>query len=192
VETAEISTTEDQVTDDQLVAAAQQALPAFEHLYRRYVNDVYRFCYRRLGTEADAADATSVVFTRALTNIKNCQAHSFRPWLFTIARNVVTDHYRAARPVEALTEADRVPDHAVGPEEHAIRSDERQSLEVALAHLTDDQRSIIELRLAGLSAQEIATALGKSRNAIDQMQYRAVSRLRTLLTRPALQLEEAR
>jgi RNA polymerase sigma-70 factor, ECF subfamily len=192
VETTEISTTEDQVTDDQLVAAAQQALPAFEHLYRRYVNDVYRFCYRRLGAEADAADATSVVFTRALTNIKGCQAHSFRPWLFTIARNVVTDHYRSARPVEALTDAYELPDRAVSPEEHAIRGDERRSLEVALAHLTDDQRSIIELRLAGLSAQEIATALGKSRNAIDQMQYRAVSRLRALLNPPAMKLEEAR
>jgi RNA polymerase sigma-70 factor (ECF subfamily) len=192
VETSDISTTEDQITDDQLVAAAQQALPAFEHLYRRYVTDVYRFCYRRLGTEADAADATSIVFTRALTNIKSCRAHSFRPWLFTIARNVVTDQYRSARPVEALTEADEIPDHAASPEEHAIRGDERRSLERALAYLTDDQRSIIELRLAGLSAQEIAAALGKSRNAIDQMQYRAVSRLRTLLSRPAMQLEEAR
>jgi RNA polymerase sigma-70 factor (ECF subfamily) len=192
VGTTEIPTTEDQFTDDQLLAAAQQALPAFEHLYRRYVNDVYRFCHRRLGTEADAADATSVVFTRALTNIKSCQAHSFRPWLFTIARNVVTDHYRAARPVEMLTEANEIPDHAASPEERAIRGDERRSLEAALAHLTDDQRSIIELRLAGLSAQEIASALGKSRNAIDQMQYRAVSRLRTLLNPPAMKLEEAR
>ena len=62
----------------------------------------------------------------------------------------------------------------------------------ALGQLTEEQRSIIELRLAGLSANEIATALGKSRNAIDQMQYRAVARLRKLLTAPVLQMEEAR
>ena len=93
---------EPQPTDDELVVAAQSALPAFEHLYRRYVNDVYRFCLRRLESEADAADATSIVFTRALTSIKHCQATTFRPWLFTIARNVVTDHYRSARPVVGL------------------------------------------------------------------------------------------
>ena len=47
-----------EATDDQLVRAAQHALPAFEHLYRRYVNDVFRFCCRRLNSESDAADAT--------------------------------------------------------------------------------------------------------------------------------------
>ncbi len=181
-----------EATDDQLVRAAQHALPAFEHLYRRYVNDVFRFCCRRLNSEADAADATSVIFTRALANISGCQAQSFRPWLFTIARNVVTDHYRAARPVKTLDESLEVQDQAVGPEELAISGDERRSLTAALGQLTEEQRSIIELRLAGLSANEIATALGKSRNAIDQMQYRAVARLRKLLTAPVLQMEEAR
>jgi RNA polymerase sigma-70 factor (ECF subfamily) len=181
-----------EATDDQLVRAVQHALPAFEHLYRRYVNDVFRFCCRRLNSEADAADATSAIFTRALANISGCQAQSFRPWLFTIARNVVTDHYRAARPVETLDESLEVQDQAVGPEELAISGDERRTLTAALGQLTEEQRSIIELRLAGLSANEIATALGKSRNAIDQMQYRAVARLRKLLTAPVLQMEEAR
>jgi RNA polymerase sigma-70 factor, ECF subfamily len=188
--TEAIGTTEGEATDDQLVAAAQYALPAFEHLYRRYVNDIYRFCYRRLGTESDAADATSVVFTRALTNIKSCNVHSFRPWLFTIARNVVTDQYRSMRATGVLDETYRIPDQADGPEELAIRSDERRSLAAVMSRLTDEQRSIIELRLAGLSAQEIAMALGKTRNAIDQMQYRAVSRLRTLLASPVPQMEE--
>jgi RNA polymerase sigma-70 factor, ECF subfamily len=188
--TTEIVTIEGEATDDQLVAAAQQALPAFEHLYRRYVNDVYRFCLRRLDSETDAADATSAVFTRALSSIKSCQAHSFRPWLFTIARNVVTDHYRAARQTHALDESLEIADLASGPEELAIQGDERRSLAAVLARLTDEQRSIIELRLAGLSANEIASALGKSRNAIDQMQFRAVARLRTLLAGPVLQMEE--
>jgi RNA polymerase sigma-70 factor, ECF subfamily len=188
--TTEIVTIEGEATDDQLVAAAQHALPAFEHLYRRYVNDVYRFCLRRLDSETDAADATSAVFTRALSSIKSCQAHSFRPWLFTIARNVVTDHYRAAKQTHALDESLEIADRASGPEELAIQGDERRSLAAVLGRLTDEQRSIIELRLAGLSANEIASALGKSRNAIDQMQFRAVARLRTLLASPVLQMEE--
>ena len=182
----------DQPSDDELVAAAQLALPAFEHLYRRYVNDVYRFCLHRLGSEADAADATSAVFTRALTNIRTCRANSFRPWLFAIARNVVTDHFRAARPVTTLDESLDVADAAIGPEEHAIAEDERRRLASLLTRLTDEQRSIIELRLAGMSASEIAHILGKSRNAIDQMQFRAVSRLRALLAAPVMQVEEPR
>jgi RNA polymerase sigma-70 factor (ECF subfamily) len=177
-------------TDGELVAAAQLALPAFEHLYRRYVNDVYRFCLHRLGNEADGADATSIVFTRALTNIRSCQGSSFRPWLFAIARNVVIDHFRAARPAAVLDQSFEIADGAIGPEELAIAGDERRRLTALLGRLTDEQRSIIELRLAGLNATEIANALGKSRNAIDQMQFRAVARLRTLLAAPTLQLEE--
>jgi RNA polymerase sigma-70 factor, ECF subfamily len=186
---SETSANRQPATDDELVAAAQLALPAFEDLYRRYVNEVYRFCYRRLGTEADAADATSVVFTRALINIKQCQPHSFRPWLFAISRNIVADHYRQAHPAGSLDGVE-IEDHAVGPEELAIAGEERRSLAAVLGRLTDEQRSIIELRLSGLNANEIAAALGKSRNAVDQMQFRAVNRLRSLLATPELQLEE--
>ena len=179
-----------QPSDEELVSAAQVALPAFEHLYRRYVSDVYRFCYRRVGTETDAADVTSIVFTRALANIQNCQPASFRPWLYAIARNVVTDFFRSNRPAVVLDESLSVFDQAEGPEELAIQHDQRNSLDQMLQLLSDDQRSVIELRLAGLSAVEIAEALGKTRNAIDQVQFRAVARLRQLLVPRSLKLEE--
>ena len=171
----------DQTPDGQLVAAAQHALPAFEHLYRRHVQEVYRYCARRLSSEMDAADATSQVFTRALTNIRSCQPETFRPWLYTIARNVVIDHYRAARPVSVLDEALDIADETLGPEDLTILSDQRRTVERALTQLPDGERSVIELRLAGLSAVEIAAALGKTRNAIDQAQFRAIARLRDLL-----------
>ena len=177
-------------TDDELVSAAQEALPAFEHLYRRYVNDVYRFCYRRVGSESDAADVTSMVFTRALTHIQTCQPSTFRPWLYAIARNVVTDFFRSSHPVTVLDDAIPVIDQANGPEEIAIQRDQRRSLDEVLRFLSDDQRSVIELRLAGLTAAEIAEALGKTRNAIDQAQFRAVTRLRQLLVPQSLQMEE--
>lgn len=182
----------EQASDDELVTAAKHALPAFEHLYRRYVNDVYRFCLHRLDSPEDAADATSMVFTRALAGIKSCQSNSFRPWLFAIARNVVTDHYRGSRPTDVLDETVEIVDRSSGPEELAISGDLRRTLAAAMRSLTEEQRSIIELRLAGMRANEIAAILGKSRNAIDQMQYRAIARLRTLLNSPVLGMEEIR
>jgi RNA polymerase sigma-70 factor, ECF subfamily len=170
-----------QPSDEELVAAAQLALPAFEHLYRRHVPDVYRFCFRRLGSESDAADATSVIFTHALANIKSCRPTSFRSWLYAIARNVVIDHYRASRPADSIDAAYAIPDEALGPEALTIQNDQRRSVERALTRLTDGERSVIELRLAGLTTNEIATALGKTRNAIDQVQFRALAHLRELL-----------
>ena len=185
-------TTQVAPSDDDLVRAAQLALPAFEQLYQRYVNDVYRFCLRRLKSEADAADATSAIFTRALANIKACQPDTFRSWLYAIGRNVVTDHYRALHPTEALDQSLEVVDRSAGPEEVAIQHDESRSLADVLKRLSDEQRSVIELRLAGLNGNEIATVLGKSRNAIDQAQFRAIARLRTLLVAPAIVMDEAR
>jgi RNA polymerase sigma-70 factor (ECF subfamily) len=110
--------------------------------------------------------------------------------LFTIARNVVTDHYRATRPVIGLDASLEIVDHAQGPEDLAVAGDERRRLARLLGQLTEEQRSIIELRLSGMNASEIARVLGKSRNAIDQMQFRAVNRLRVLLAAPVMQLEE--
>jgi len=169
-------------SDEQLVAAAQHALPAFEHLYRRHVHEIHRYCARRMGSEMDAADATSVVFTRALTNIRACHPATFRPWLYAIARHVVVDHYRSARPSDVIDEAHDVADQALGPEDLSILSDQRRTIERVLARLPDGERSVIELRLAGLSAVEIATALGKTRNAVDQAQFRAIAHLRELLS----------
>jgi RNA polymerase sigma-70 factor, ECF subfamily len=168
-------------SDGELVLAAQSALPAFEHLYRRYVNDVYRYCRQRLHEESDAADATSQTFVRALSNIQSCRQETFRPWLFAIARNVVIDAWRHARTAVELDDVLELVDTADGPESRAIAADDRQSVLAAMVHLTEDQRTIIEFRLAGLTGAEIAAVLGKSRNAVDQAQFRAINRIRTLI-----------
>jgi RNA polymerase sigma-70 factor (ECF subfamily) len=181
---ASVQPTERSTAD--LVAAAQQTVDAFEHLYRRFVPDIYRFCYRRLGSETDAADATSTIFTRALINIRVCNPEHFRPWLFAIARNVLIDVYRSRRPVESLDQvlasgfdpasSEPTPDTA------AEMADQSRHLIACISTLADDQRAVMELRLAGLTTLEIAETLGKKRNAIDQLQHRAVVRLRQLLT----------
>jgi DNA-directed RNA polymerase specialized sigma24 family protein len=50
-----------------------------------------------------------------------------------------------------------------------------------LAQLPPNQRSVVELRLAGLSGHEVATVLGVSLSAFKALQYRTYSRLRSLL-----------
>ncbi len=180
----------DSTPDQDLVAAAQFALPAFEYLYRRYVTDVYRYCLNRLRDDQDAADATSQIFVRALSNIGSCNGQSFRPWLFTIARNVVIDAWRVAGKTVELDRAEMLPDPAADPESRAIASERSTSLLATLPLLTEEQRSVIELRLAGLDGNEIAVVLGKSRNAVDQMQFRAINRIRALLNGTQSLMEE--
>src|SRR5215204_246366 len=91
--------------DDALVLAAQANSADFAALYERYVDPIYRFCFRRLGNRAAAEDATSVVFERALKALPRFTTGSFRAWLFTIARNAITDVHRADRGDQNLSAA---------------------------------------------------------------------------------------
>jgi RNA polymerase sigma factor (sigma-70 family) len=53
-----------------------------------------------------------------------------------------------------------------------------------LDHLPDSHRDIIELRLAGLTTNEVADALGLTQSAVKSAQSRAYKRLRELLAPP--------
>lgn len=167
--------------DATLVAAAQRDRQAFAPLYRRYVDSVYRYCYRRLGNREAAEDATSLIFAKALAALPRYRDRSFRSWLFTIAHNVIADSYRSRRTDAPLAAAAQLADATPSPEEIALSAEARRSIRDLLAQLPDDQRRIVELRLAGQTAPEIATVVGRSLASVKFAQFRAYSRLRVLL-----------
>ncbi|HET9660456.1 MAG TPA: RNA polymerase sigma factor [Thermomicrobiales bacterium] len=163
------------------IEAARRDPNAFAPLYAAYFDPIYRYCYLRLHHRELAADAASQTFLKALAGIGGFRSGSFKSWLYAIARNVTIDMQRAARPQLDLTHAELVQDHAPTPEEHALRADEHDQLWRALQQLTDEQREVLELRLAGLTGQEIASATHRSISATKSIQFRALSRLRTVL-----------
>ncbi|MFN8591141.1 MAG: sigma-70 family RNA polymerase sigma factor [Thermomicrobiales bacterium] len=173
--------TPEDVAEAELVARAQHDPRAFAPLYTRYADPVYRYCFRRLGSEEAAADATSAIFAKALAALPRYRTGSFRSWLFTIAHNTIVDGLRVVQ-VEALPETvDEPIDPSPTPEEAAMTADAGRELRAALAHLSGDQRRVVELRLAGLTDQEIAQVTGRSLAATRMVQVRAVARLRRLL-----------
>jgi RNA polymerase sigma-70 factor (ECF subfamily) len=168
--------------DARLVAIARSDPAAFAQLYRRYVDAVYRYCVHRLGTREQAEDATSQIFLKALAALPDHRpGGSFRAWLFTIAHNVITDTYRAKRAHWPLDLAAEQADGDPSPEDQAIGSVERDEVHAMLAILPTDQRRIMELRLAGLTGNEIADALGKNLGAVKMAQSRAIARLKQAL-----------
>lgn len=184
METAGTETLAIAEVDDEAVIAmrARRDPEAFAPLYARYVDPVYRYCYRRLGSREVAEDATSAVFQKALTALSGYRGGSFRAWLFTIAHNVVTDIYRERRPTQPFDEARHDPiDPDRTPEEHAMAADDLRTIEAVLARVAPDQRRVLELRLAGLTGREIAEVLGRSEAAVKMLQSRAHARLRVLL-----------
>lgn len=172
-------------SDAVLVARAKRNPAEFASIYLRYVDPVYRYCHRRLGSADAAADATSQIFAKALGGLPGCTEASFRSWLFSIAHNVLIDQFRARKSDATLDAAAALHDPAPTPEEAALAGEQRAEMRRLLHQLSPDQRQVVELRLAGLRSSEIGDVLGRSRGAIDAIQSRAVARLRELLAPPA-------
>ena len=160
---------------------------ALEPLYHRYFDAIFRFCFYRLGDWQDAEDAAGDVFANAIANLTRFHGDdredAFRCWLFTIARNVISNRRRdhARHPWQSLDVASSILDGATSPEETAMAADDHRTLLALLAQLKPDQRDLLELRLVGLNDAQIARILGRSHDAVRKEQSRTISTLRSLV-----------
>jgi RNA polymerase sigma factor (sigma-70 family) len=73
------------------------------------------------------------------------------------------------------------PDRGPTPEDEAVASGERELLRAALSVLSQEQRVVLQLQLAGWTGQQIAAVLDKSLGAVKMLRYRAVAQLRDTL-----------
>ncbi|TDB80180.1 sigma-70 family RNA polymerase sigma factor [Micromonospora sp. KC721] len=171
-----------------LVARAQSGdAEAFGLVYDRYVDQVFRFIYRRVLDRQAAEDLTSETFLRALRNLAAFRrpGGDFGAWITTIARNLVINymrsHQRRERPVAELHDA--VPAGRVSsPESAAVDTLTREALMAGIEQLNPVQRQCITLRyLRELSIEETAQVLGKTPSAVKGLQYKALKALRGLL-----------
>ena len=168
-----------------LVASAKSGdRGAYTDLYRRYLDDVYRFALVRLGNREAAEDATQTIFVRALAALPTCRENAaFVGWLFAIARGVVNDQLRARR-----RQTDPIPDDAhwadagPGPEEVVMQGEATRFLLAAREKcLTDRERELFDLLLTDMNDKQIAHALGRSHGAVRTAHWRLLSKLRECL-----------
>ncbi|MDQ3227376.1 MAG: RNA polymerase sigma factor [Chloroflexota bacterium] len=167
-----------------LVARAQHDRQDFALHYREYLSHVYRYCYRRLGSQEAAEDATSQIFAQALAALPRYRDGSFRAWLFTIAHHVVIDEVRRRHPASSLDVATTVVDPAPSLDDIVIRAEAGQTIAALMRQLSPAQQQVLELRLTGLTAVEIAAVMGRSHGTIRNLQHRTLVRLRDLLGTP--------
>lgn len=184
----------------QLIADAQRDPARFAPLYNQYVDMVWRFAMSRLRDPERAKDVTSATFVKAMQSLprfkpkQQGEGTSFQSWLMMIARNTIIDEQRKHRPTADVHDPAIAPHLAYGstPESIAIRRDEQERVQRAVAKLSPKQREIVELRAAGFSGQEIADALGMTINGVRTAHHRAYGRLRELLADETERKEDAR
>ncbi len=150
------------------------------------------FWARRAGlAEADAADLVQDVWqsvTAALSRFRrDDRTGTFRGWLWTIARNKFTDHFRKrkAEPAAAGGTDARLFIESF-PEEEAVDDtgiQENQLLHRALEWIKPEfaERTWLafwRMTVDGQTAADVGQELGLAANAVHQAKFRVLSRLR--------------
>ncbi len=161
---------------DQLIAKLQEGdATAFEPIYRKYQGQLYRYLYIKLPTARDAEDVLELVFTNAWQYINSYDRNKpFVRWLFGIAHNEMADFYRQRDKYWEYTDVEAIQNltaRSPSPEAEAIsRVLSRQAYQA----LSDEQRQVVELRLAGVKTQEIQQIMNlPTPQAVNQAWYRA-------------------
>ncbi len=153
---------------------------AFGKLYLKYLDQIYRYIFFRIGQNRQLAeDMVETVFFRAWAKLSEYQQNgNFSSWLYRIAHNLVIDHFRKKSEAN-LKEDLPAPDDL---EQDLILKDNVNGLRDAMNQLTDMQKQVVTLKfIEELNNREIAGILGKKEDAIRAIQFRALKKLRHLL-----------
>src|SRR3981081_2888430 len=174
--------------DERLLIEAAQKDPArFAELYESNFERVYAYIVRRVGNRGETEDLTSDVFHHALANLKRFEWRGipFAAWLFRIAGNLISDRWQSTgreRIREGINdEPEQIEAAQVSPVE--IEEIERRATLFRLVEtLPVEQRRVVVLRFVEQkSIKEVAREIRKTEGAVKQLQFRALSTLRSRL-----------
>ena len=170
-----------------MLAYAAGDATAFETLYSRHRGPLFRFMLRQVRDQALAEEFFQDVWQRVITARERYRPDAkFSTWLYQIAHNRLTDHWRASqhRPSagdDAMEQAEAVPDPTT-PERELSAFEERRRLQRALEELPEDQREVVLLRLEQeLTLEEIGDITGVGRETVKSRLRYAMDKLRSRL-----------
>jgi RNA polymerase sigma-70 factor (ECF subfamily) len=184
-----ISSTHDTVGNDrssrarELAAAASAGdREAFGELYRMYYGDVFAFVSRRSASVQTAEDITSETFVRALRAIDGFMsiAGGFGGWVTTIARHLLSDHYKSGYNQRERPSSGRLPHYEVTAttEDIVLEQMTFEAVRIAVGNLNPLQQACIKARfLDELSVTETAEQLERVEHAVKAIQHRATRTL---------------
>jgi RNA polymerase sigma-70 factor, ECF subfamily len=169
---------------------------AFDRIFQGHRDPVFAYLVGRTGDREEARDLLQETFLRAWRNaptLEELEPRRQRAWLFTVARNLLTDTYRGrAVRAEAAAHLARAGDGTAPPdEEPAARAEaaERMArLQAAIRDLPEDWRvPLVMQTLGGLNSTEIGALLGDPPGTV---RYRLSMARNRLAERLASELQE--
>ncbi len=152
----------------------------YESLYRVHAQAVFAYCLRRTTTD-EAKDSMADVFVVAWRRFDVVpKGDEALPWLYGVAKNVLSDKQRSARRRDRLfvRAVSNFEPAVPGPEAQIVRKSEHEAVVSALRRLPEKDREIILLvEWEGLTREKVAEMMYLSRSAIDKRIARAYERM---------------
>ena len=155
---------------------------AFEALYRRNKDALYRYLLRGTRSPDVAADLFQDVWKNLIqARMRYRPDAPFGAFLFKLAHNRMMDHFRALRPTTEVPEDLPAPE-SERPDQTVARRAQAAQLLRALALLPPEQREIIVLREErDLTLEQIAEIQGVGRETVKSRLRYALAKLREVI-----------
>lgn len=164
-------------------------IAAFEDLYRRHNDALYRYLLRLCRHRENADDIFQDVWSKIIKAADRYRPTAkFTTFLYRVAHNCFIDHVRRNKRHKhpGDFDPDQQADPAELPETATERSLARERLEIALQALPDEQRDVFLLHEeAGLNLEQIASITDCNRETAKSRLRYAMKKLRAAIAEPA-------
>ena len=160
---------------------------AFEELFGRHKDALFRYLLRLAGHRPTAEDASQQTWLKVIDvaragGYEERPAVAFRTWIFTLARNHFIDHYKRSF---AETRSVPLPDDddspGSGPPDLIETAETNRELRRAMLTLPFEQRDVLSLWAAGVEIDHIAAMTGAPRETVLSRKKYAISKLRSAI-----------
>jgi len=146
-----------------------------DSVFRRWYPSLFRYLHRLTGDPDTADDIAQESFVRLLRqSLPEAEA---KPWLFTVATNLVRDGARKATRRERLLAIYRPSPSSPPPPDARVEQRERiDAVRAALAQLKERDRQLLLMREEGFTYEEMARAIDVAPGSVGTLLARALRR----------------
>ncbi|MCA9382036.1 sigma-70 family RNA polymerase sigma factor [Candidatus Dojkabacteria bacterium] len=127
---------------------------AFVIIFEYYYDRIYKFVRWKVSSKENAEDIVSETFYRTLKSLNRFDtSKNFNNWIYTIARNLITDHYRKSNDFnQEIFDVE-----AEDPDDNLKTIEIRALLKQALSGLDPETKDLVIFKyILGYSVKEIS------------------------------------
>jgi RNA polymerase sigma-70 factor, ECF subfamily len=147
----------------------------FDAVFAKLYPSLFRYLQRLTGDEDVAEDIAQESFVRLLR--QSLPEEEVRPWLFTVAMNLVRDRARKSeRRQRLLTSAPNLVTRTPLPDEDLERTERIAAVREVLEKLPERDRQLLLMREEGFKYDEIARVIGVAPASVGTLIARALKK----------------